>query len=252
MPYVDASAAGALRNKWQRALIGAAGMIAELFLAALAMFAWAMLEPGFRPRVAFNTMVVAGISTVLVNGNPLLRFDGYYILADVLEIPDLASRSNKYWGHLADKHLFRTHGLQPFEASKGERRWFLIYAPAAFVARMVMLFGIALVVAQKFSVIGVLIALWSLWSGLGLPLWKMFAHVFTSPQLHRNRKRAVRTTLAGVAVLALLLFVVPMPHHANTQGVVWLPDNAQVRAGSDATIVAVAALEGRMWSRAGC
>src|SRR3546814_18523400 len=85
--------------------------------------------------------------------------------------------------------------MQPFEATPGEKRWFLVYAPAAFVARMLMLFGIALVVASKFFLIGVLIALWSLWTGIGLPLWKMVAHVFTSPQLHRNRAYAVRMTL---------------------------------------------------------
>src|SRR3546814_18607853 len=87
---------------------------------------------------------------------------------------------------------------------------------------MLMLFGIALVVASKFFLIGVLIALWSLWTGIGLPLWKMVAHVFTSPHLHRNRAYAVRTTL-GVAVgLALLLFALPPPHHLHAQVVVCL------------------------------
>ncbi len=246
VPYVDASAAGALRSKWQRALIGAAGMIAELFVAALAMYAWVLLEPGLARAMAFNAMLVAGISTVLVNGNPLLRFDGYYILADVLEIPNLGNRSNKYWGHLIQQHVFRTHDLKPFEATPGEKRWFLIYAPAAFVARMVMLIGIALFVAQKFFIVGVLIALWSLWSGIGLPLWKMFAHVFTSPQLHRNRARAMQWTLGGVAALLLALFAIPAPHHATTQGVIWLPEEAHVRAGSDGTIARIAAPEGAL------
>src|SRR3546814_19396365 len=87
-------------------------------------------------------MVIAGISTVLVNGNPLLRFDGYYILADLIEIPNLGSRANRYWADIVNRHIFRTHGMQQFEATPGEKRWFLVYAPAAFVARMLMLFGI--------------------------------------------------------------------------------------------------------------
>ncbi|WP_305097192.1 site-2 protease family protein [Croceibacterium aestuarii] len=244
VPYVDASAAAALQSKWQRALIGAAGMIAELFIAALAMFAWVGLEPGLARAICFNTITVAGISTILVNGNPLLRFDGYYILADLLEIPNLASRSNKYWSHLVDKHVFRTPDVKPYAATPGEKRWFVLYAPAAFAARMVMMFGIALMVAQRFFVIGVVIAMWTIWSSVGLPLWKMFGHVFNSPQLHRNRRRAARITLGAVAGLALLLFVLPAPHHANTQGVVWLPEEAHVRAGSDGTITAIAAREG--------
>ncbi|HEY6815523.1 MAG TPA: peptidase M50 [Croceibacterium sp.] len=244
VPYVDASAASGLGSKWHRALVGAAGMIAELFVAALAMFAWTVVEPGVARAALFNVMLIAGISTVLVNGNPLLRFDGYYILADLIEIPNLGSRANKYWAHLVDCWVFRTYGGKPFEGTPGEKRWFFVYAPLAFVARMVMLFGIALAVADRFFVVGVLIALWTLWTGIGLPLWKMGAHVLASPGLHRNRARAVRLTLAGVGALLVLLFAIPAPHHVTTQGVVWLPEEAHVRAGSDGTIDRIAAAEG--------
>lgn len=249
VPYVDASHANALRSKWQRALVGAAGMIAELFVAALATFAWVMLEPGLARAVAFNVMLIGGVSTLLVNGNPLLRFDGYYILADIIEIPNLGTRANRFWGYLVDKYVFRTHGTRPFDASAGEKRWFLIYGPAAFAARILMLIGIALFVATKYFVIGVLIAIWSLWSGIGLPVWKMVAHVFTSPQLHGNRQRAVRITVAGFAALFLLLFVIPAPHHVNAQGVVWLPEEAHVRAGTDGVITRLAAEEGSLVKR---
>ena len=244
VPYVDASGASALGVKWQRALVGAAGMIAELFVAALAMFAWTLLEPGVGRAALFNVMLIAGISTVLVNGNPLLRFDGYYILSDLTEIPNLGARANKYWAHLVDRHLFRTYSTKPFEGTPGEKRWFFAYAPLAFVARMAMMLGIALMVAERFFVIGVLIALWTIWTGIGLPVWKMIAHVFTSPQLHRNRRRAVRLTLGTAGALLVALFVIPAPHHATTQGVVWLPEEAHVRAGSDGTIVRIAAAEG--------
>ena len=244
VPYVDASAASALPNKWPRALVGAAGMMAELFVAAIAALLWTVLEPGFARSFAYNVMLIAGISTVLVNGNPLLRFDGYYILADLLEIPNLGSRANRYWGDLVDRHIFRTPDMQPFDATPGEKRWFLIYAPAAFVARMMMLFGIALIVSSRFFLVGILIALWTLWTGVGLPLWKMGAHVVSSPQLHRNRGLAMKLTAGAVAALALILFVIPAPHHVNAQGVVWLPDQAHVRAATSGFITRVAVAEG--------
>src|SRR3546814_49534 len=117
---------------------------------------------------------------------------------------------------------------------------------------MLMLFGIALVVASKFFLIGVLIALWSLWTGIGPPLWKMVAHVFTSPQLHRNRAYAVRMTLGVAGGLALLLFAIPAPHHLNAQGVVWLPDQAHIRAGTSGFVTRVAVPEVRSWRRANC
>ena len=244
VPYVDASAASALPSKWHRALVGAAGMAAELFVAALALYLWLAIEPGLIRAILFNVMLIAGISTLLVNGNPLLRFDGYYILADLIEIPNLGSRANRFWAHLVDKYVFRTPAAPPFDATPGEKRWFVVYAPAAFAARMTMLIGIALFVAQKFFVIGVAIALWSLWSGIGLPVWRMGAHVFASPQLHGNRRRAMRLTLGGLAVALVLLLAVPAPHHIATQGIVWLPEQAQVRAGADGAIVRIAAPEG--------
>lgn len=244
VPYVDASSSSALQSKWQRALVGAAGMIAEVFVAALATYAWLLLEPGLARAFAFNVMLIAGISTIIVNGNPLLRFDGYYILADLIEVPNLGTKANKFYGWLVDRHLFRTPGQPPFDAAPGERVWLAAYAPLAFVARMVMLLGIALVVAERFFIVGVLIGLWTLWTGIGLPLWKMYAHVLTGPALHRNRQRAVRITLGGTALLLVLLFAVPAPHHAYTQGIVWLPEEAHVRAGGDGLIEQVVAPEG--------
>lgn len=98
VPYVDASAATGFRSKWQRALVGAAGMQVELFLAAIAVFAWISTEPGLVRAIAFNVALIGGVSTVVFNGNPLLRFDSYYILSDLIEIPNLGQRANRYWG----------------------------------------------------------------------------------------------------------------------------------------------------------
>ena len=137
MPYVDASAASEFRSKWQRALVGAAGMIVEVFIAALALYVWLAVEQGLVRAFAYNVMVVAGISTVLFNGNPLLRYDGYYILSDLLEIPNLAQRATRYWGHLVYSYVFRTEGLPEFVATPGERIWLLLYAPASFLYRIV-------------------------------------------------------------------------------------------------------------------
>ena len=119
MPYVDASAASEFRSKWRRALVGAAGMIVEVFIAALALYVWLAVEQGLVRAFAYNVMLVAGISTVLFNGNPLLRYDGYYILSDLLEIPNLAQRATRYWGYLVDSYVFRTEGLPEFVATAG-------------------------------------------------------------------------------------------------------------------------------------
>ena len=110
VPYVDASSAAVFSGKWQRVLVGAAGMAAEVFLAALAFYLWLTVEPGVIRACAYDLILIAGVSTLIVNGNPLLRFDGYYILSDLLEIPNLASRSTRYWAEAFDRRLF---GAEP-------------------------------------------------------------------------------------------------------------------------------------------
>ena len=96
VPYVDASAASGFRDKSKRMIVGAIGIMVELFLGSLALFVWLGAEPGAVHAVAYNVMLISGVSTILFNGNPLLRFDGYYVLADALEIPNLGSRLTKY------------------------------------------------------------------------------------------------------------------------------------------------------------
>src|SRR5258708_38509746 len=110
-------------------------MLVELSLAALAFYVWLLVEPGLVRAIAFNVMLVAGVSTVLFNGNPLLRYDGYYILSDLLEIPNLARRATRYWGYLVDSYAFRTQGLPEFVATAGERIWLFLYAPASVLYR---------------------------------------------------------------------------------------------------------------------
>ena len=90
VPFVDASSASSFPEKHRRAVVGAAGIMVELFLAAGALFAWINVEDGLVREIAFVVMTVGGVSTVLFNGNPLLRFDGYYVLSDLLDVPNLA------------------------------------------------------------------------------------------------------------------------------------------------------------------
>jgi len=232
MPYVDASAASEFRSKWQRAFVGAAGMIVEVFIAAVGLYVWLAVEQGLVRALAYNVMLVAGISTVLFNGNPLLRYDGYYILSDILEIPNLAERATRYWGYLVDRYVFRTDGLREFEAARGERLWLLVYAPASFLYRVAVLLAIALFVASEYLAVGVAIAIWGLFTGIALPIGKALRRVFTSPHLRRNRAPAVITTFGLILIVSIALFSIPAPLYTTTEGVVWFPESANVRAGA--------------------
>jgi putative peptide zinc metalloprotease protein len=246
LPYVDASAASGFRSKWRRALVGSAGMIVEVFFAALALYVWLAVEPGLVRALAFDAMVVAGISTVVFNGNPLLRYDGYYILADLVEIPNLAQRAARYWGYLVNRYVFRTDGLKDFVAADGERIWLLLYAPAAFVYRQVVMITIAVFIASQYLAVGVSIAAWSLLTGVVLPISKALWFVLASPHLHRNRSRAVTATFGTILAAGIALFLIPAPFYTTTEGVIWLPENAIVRTGTDGFVRALLVTPGEI------
>ena len=245
IPYVEASSSSAFVKKTDRMLVGAAGMLTELFIAALAFYLWLLLEPGLVRSLTYNAIVLASVTTLLFNANPLLRYDGYYVFADWVEIPNLATRANKHWQHLAEKHLFGVSQSEPPPATAGERRWFLAYAPLAFAYRMFVLFGISIFIAQQYFFVGVLLAVWGLTASLGVPLYKGIRALVTGPQFAAHAVR-VRTVFAvTVAVLMLMLFVLPLPRHTEAEGVVWLPEQAILRAGASGFIDAVQAQPGQ-------
>jgi putative peptide zinc metalloprotease protein len=249
VPYVDASHSAAFVSKWQRALVGAAGMLAEFAIAALAFYAWLLLEPGVARGVAYNVAVLASVTTLFFNGNPLLRFDGYYILGDLIEIPNLAARANRHWQYLAERYGFGVRSSQPPAATKGEQRWFVCFAPVSYVYRLFVSLGIALLVASKFSVLGVAMGLWTVAQSVLWPAFKALRALWVAPQF-ADRGARVRGVLAGTAGLALLLlFVLPLPHHTLAQGVLWLPESAILRAQSDGFVHQVLASPGSWLDR---
>lgn len=244
VPYVDASAASAFAGKRDRILVGAAGMVAEVFLAALAFYAWLLLEPGFARSIAYNALVVGGLVTLLFNANPLLRFDGYYMLMDAIEAPNLGQRANAWWLRLIERRIF---GVLPSAQAPqpaplpGERAWFIAYAPAAMVYRLSVSFGIALFIAGEYFFFGVLLALWTLGQGIVWPLGKGLRAVWREP---RFAARGRATVVVGLLLAAGLLFGLPLPHHSVAEGVVWLPEDATLRAGADGFVQRVHARPG--------
>lgn len=233
VPYVEASSSSSFPSKYRRAMVAAAGMVVELFLAALALYVWLLTEPGVVRAIAYNVMVVAGVSTLIVNGNPLLRYDGYYILTDLIELPNLAQRGQKYLAHLWDRYVFGVHDLTPPQETASEKRWLFWYTPLAWCYRVFVTLSIILFIAGEFFIFGVLLALWGLVTLIGTPLWKAYKHVVSSPGLQRRRTQAVRLSLGLVMAVLLLGFVVPLPLYTRAEGVVWLPDQAIVRAGGN-------------------
>ncbi|MBS0182920.1 MAG: HlyD family efflux transporter periplasmic adaptor subunit [Nitrospira sp.] len=246
VPYVDASASSAFAGKWQRAVVGTAGMIVELVLAAMAVYVWVSVEPGTVRILAYNTIFIAGISTVMFNANPLLRFDGYYILTDVLEIPNLRQRAHTYLGYLCERYLFGCDDAPAPHATAGERAWFVGYAVASFIYRVFVVVAILLYLTDQLFMLGVVFAVLTAGTWFVLPLGKGVQYLFISPRIRRVRGRAVTVSMAMVAGLVSVLTLVPVPFRTRAEGIVWIPDEAFVRANIDGFVERVVAVPGSM------
>ncbi|WP_138466703.1 peptidase M50 [Poseidonocella sp. HB161398] len=239
VPYVDASDSIGFPGKWRRAAVCAAGILVEILLAALAMIVWAHAEEGILRAVAFNVMLIGGISTLLFNGNPLLRFDGYYALCDILEIPNLGQRANRYLGYLVQRHAFGMDWAESPATARAEPFWFVAYATAAWIYRLFIMLAIIGLVATRFFFIGVMLAVWALFLMLVLPLLKGVWWLFTAPALRRHRGRAFAVTGGTLAALAGGLLFVPVPLNTMAEGVVIPRPGAFANATWDGEVGAV-------------
>ncbi len=233
IPYVDASASSAFPETRRRLVVGAAGMMVELFLASLAMVAWVLMEPGMLRAAMFNVLLIAGISTVVFNGNPLLRFDGYYMLADAIEIPNLGQRAVRELAYLGQRWLLGMKDATPVQASRSERVWLAVYGVASFCYRLLVILGIALFIGAQYFFFGALLAIWAVITSIVLPIARSALYVLRLDRAaqdgHDPRLRAGAIAAGVIAVLALA----PFPLWTRTEGVIWVAERAQLRAGAD-------------------
>lgn len=221
LPYVDASASWAIRSKWQRAYVGAAGMLAELFMAAVGALVWSATGEGLLHSLAFNVMVVGSVSSLLFNGNPLLRFDAYYILSDLVEMPNLYQKAQAQWLHYGNRWILGRHDPQQSAepaTDRTERIWFTVYGALAFAYRMLVTLGILMFVTDQWFGVGLVLLVTTAAAMLFMPLRKLWAHL-RGPALRRGRARAWAGLASVVVVLYLLLAVVPVPYAVRLPGV---------------------------------
>ncbi len=239
VPYVDASYSSAWPNKWHRALVGAMGIMVELAVASVAAFVWSTVETGLVSAIAFAVMITAGVSTLIFNGNPLLRFDGYYVLSDLVEIPNLGPRADAQVGWLAKRYLFGVRKRKPPAMSIGEGTAMTLYSLASFFYKMLIGFGIVFYIADHYFVLGTLLAALYFVQMAVLPIWKGGKFVLRSQEVASKRLRTISISAALLGGLALIFAIIPMPYSGIAQGVVWVPETARVVAESPGFIDAL-------------
>lgn len=220
--YCNVSDSWMLPNKWQRAFIGAAGMYVEIFLASIATYLWWFSEPGLLNQLALSVMFICSVSTVVFNGNPLLRFDGYYILMDLAEIPNLRQKSTEI---LKRFFIGTCLGMEQQENPfLPQRRKFLfaIYTIAAVCYRWVVTFSILFFLNKVFEpyglkIIGQAIAVAGLVGLVVQPVWATAKFFYVPGRMHKVKKHRLAISVAVAVGLIAAFVYLPLPFHVTCQ-----------------------------------
>lgn len=225
-PYVDASAASMFPDKYHRMLVSAAGILVEVTFAAVATLVW-LNSTGLVQSAALSIMMIGFVSTLLFNGNPLLKFDGYYLLADWLEIPNLASKSRQYLLSVLARLTGSRVATPVTLADKREKYWLIAYGILSSAYRTALMFFIAWVISGQYFFFGGLLALYVCVTSIGLPVWKAIG--FIGNQEQDVRQRVLIGGTAGLCLFAGAAVALPLPKVTITDGIVWLPEQAVLR-----------------------
>jgi putative peptide zinc metalloprotease protein len=207
-----------LPSRWHRAAIGAAGMYVELVLASICTFVWWFTEPGPINYICLNVMFISSVSTIMFNANPLLRYDGYYILSDILEIPNLRQKASTILNRKLGKWCL---GLEepedPFLPQR--RQWlFATYTVASAIYRWVVTLSILYFLNKVFEpyglkILGQAIALGSIYGLLVQPLVKVYKFFKVPGRLGKVKRVRVYATLTVIFGAIIGIGFVPLPSH---------------------------------------
>ncbi len=240
--YCNVSDAWMLKNKWHRAAIGAAGMIVEVGLAAVALWLWWFSTPGLFNALCFDLMLVCSVNTLLMNGNPLLQYDGYYILADLSETPNLRQQALGVVRQWSAWFLLGVRATQDRLLPDRGRGWMAVYAVASTLYRWAMILALLWVVNQAMKPYDLELLTWLLgWmfvvTLVGVPMFRLFSflrHPTRSMQVRWNRVAG----RGGIIVLGLAaLAMIPLPFRPTAPAVVELRNERPVYINTEGRLI---------------
>jgi putative peptide zinc metalloprotease protein len=232
LPFVDVTASWRSTSKWQRIATAAAGVYFELFVAAVAVILWNWSNDAVVRHGALNVAATAGAASLLINGNPLMRFDGYYILADWLELPNLSGSGQKFLAGIFQRIV----GIEvaPDTRSLRTRRIIAIYAVASFFWRILVYAGLLVVLYAVASKVGEFVADAALLLAGGAVLLNPVRKLvqFLRKQQTVSTRRLVIVASGGLGLMAVVVFLLTRPSIVHTCGIVEYSPPTIVRSAS--------------------
>lgn len=206
--WTDTTDAWRLTDRRQRLVIDSAGMATEILIAAIASIAWAVLPDGPTRSAMFVLSSSTWLLTLLVNISPLMRFDGYYILSDLLDFPNLQERGFAYTRWLMREVLFRPNVPPPEVLPRPLDRIIVVWSISTWIYRFFLFMGIAVLVYHlTFKVLGVVLMAIEIWFFVARPIVKEIGVWMKLPTV----RKPGRYTWGTFALLAVLLLVVLVP-----------------------------------------
>ncbi|MCR9201584.1 MAG: efflux RND transporter periplasmic adaptor subunit [Planctomycetaceae bacterium] len=245
LAYVDATSSWSFTSRWKRIHVAAAGMYVELLLASVAVFLWTRVESTVVSSLLYNVIIMASVSTLLFNANPLMKFDGYYILSDLLQQPNLYTQSGEAVQQLAARWIWGRNSSAP--VTRGRHRGVLLsYGLAAVVWRLFICCSMLIAASVLFHGAGVALVAAGVVAWFGVPVLKFGRLLVQLAQQQPSRLirgAVVCSLVAGVTAGALL--GLPGPFQTVAPGVVQLQDGRQVRAEVDGFVEAIHVVAGQ-------
>ncbi|MEM7205785.1 MAG: hypothetical protein AAF628_36360 [Planctomycetota bacterium] len=229
--YVDASASWKFDNRWQRIAVGMAGMYVESWLAAVFALVWIGTAPGLLHAMALNVCILATATTVLFNLNPLMKFDGYYVFADLVGTVNLRERSARFLKSWAS---FRFLGLGDKPSCQGRDRLLLsTYGTASFFYKISLAFGVTSMMVLQWPTVGALAGVFFGLMMIVVPICKLLRWLWRDAETAPVRVRARFAAVGLATVMPVGLAGTPVSHSVATQGVLESEHRQVLRAPSD-------------------
>jgi len=226
--YVDASSAWGFRDRWQRIAVNLAGMYFESLIAIIAVFVWSLTPPGLINSIAHYTIVISTVVTIMFNANPLLKFDGYYVLCDLLNIPNLKRLATASMHHCI-KRIFLGIDAPRIGVTWWSDRLFTLFGAASDIYRITVTLGIFAFLSLQIPTVGLLLGLFYIFAGLIPTIDRIVRYLLFQPETRGSRRRAV-LLIGGSAAALTLVIVMPVWSAISFTGVVGRENETFIRS----------------------
>ena len=240
--YVDASAAWSFRRRLHRLVVSLAGVYFESIMAMASLVLWFVSDNPELRSIAHYTFLLSSAVTVAFNINPLMRYDGYYVLADLVNMPNLRSESSHASVSWVKWLLFGVN--TPKRHRPAVRFWLILFGIASAGYRCVVITAISTLVIGIFPVAGILLCAGLLTWLLVWSMQKLISYLRHSKELNQRRWRAGVVSGVGLALVGLLFFGIPTPRFARAYGIVERDRDVLLRAGASGFLLPVARVDG--------